>query len=85
MFSLKMILSCGTARPLFSDNISSANGSSLARSVSHAFFTAAPFKSVPHDAAVAEVFGTLSVRVAMTRMRSGVRPSSRAAMSAMLV
>ena len=38
-----------------------------------------------HDAAVAEVFGTLSVRVAITRTRSVVRPSSRAAISAMLL
>ena len=37
---------------------------------------------MPQEAAVAEVFGTLSVRVCMTRTRSGVRPSSRAAISA---
>ena len=47
--------------------------------MSQAFLTAAPFRSVPQEAAVAEVFGTLSVRVGMTRTRSGVRPSSRAA------
>ena len=44
-----------------------------------------PFKSVPHDAAVAEVFGTLSVRVAITRMFSSGMSSSRAAICAMFV
>ena len=77
--------SAGTALPIFFESISTANGKSRARKVSQAFLTAAPFKSVPQEAAVAEVFGTLSVRVAMTRMRSVVRPSSRAAISAMLV
>ena len=33
-----------------------ATGTSRARRISHAFFTAAPFRSVPHEAAVAEVF-----------------------------
>jgi len=42
-------------------------GCSLSRKISQAFFTAAPFRSVPQDAAVAEVFGTLSVLVGITR------------------
>ena len=46
---------------------------------------AAPFKSVPHEAAVAEVLGTLSVLVGMTRTCSGRMPSSRAAIAVMLV
>jgi len=44
-----------------------------------------PFKSVPQDAAVAEVFGTLSVLVGITRTLSGGIPSSLAATMAMLV
>ena len=59
------------APPFFSHNNSAANGSSRARKISQAFFTAAPLRSVPQEAAVAEVFGTLSVRVAITRTRSG--------------
>ncbi len=51
----------------------------VARIVSQAIFTAAPFKSVPQDAAVAEVFGTLSVLVGITRMFSALTPSSFAA------
>ena len=38
-----------------------------------------PFMSEPDEAAVAEVFGTLSVRVAVIFTRSRSRPSSEAA------
>ena len=37
----------------------------------HASSTAAPFRSVPDEAAVADVLGTLSVRVGIRRTRSG--------------
>ena len=60
-------------------------GRSRASNVSHAFCTAAPLRSVPADAAVAEVLGTLAVLVGITRMRSGATPSSRAAMARMFV
>ena len=53
--------------------------------ISQAFFTAAPFRSVPADAAVADVFGTLSVLVGITRICSGLTPSSCAAIAATLV
>ena len=56
-----------------------ATGSRRARSVSHASFTAWPLRSAPLDAAVADVFGTLSVRVFMMRTASAGRPSSRIA------
>ena len=44
-----------------------------------------PLRSVPHDAAVAEVFGTLSVLVGITRTLSSEIPNSFAATIAMLV
>jgi hypothetical protein len=48
-------------------------------SCAQASATAAPFRSVPAEAAVADVFGTLSVRVGIRRMRSRVTPSPSAA------
>jgi len=39
---------------------------SLFLTLSMAFFTAMPFKSLPDDAAVADVFGTLEVFVELT-------------------
>ena len=41
--------------------------------------------SVPADAAVADVFGTLSVLVGITRICPGFTPSSCAAIAATLV
>ena len=43
-----------------------------------AAFTAAPLRSVPLDAAVALVFGTLSVAVRITRMAERGTPNSAA-------
>src|SRR6266480_1749379 len=83
--SEKTNLSTAGARPLLSFNKLAATGINLARRISHAFFTAAPFRSVPQEAAVAEVLGTLSVLVGMTRTFSDLRPSSFAAIAAMLV
>ena len=51
----------------------------------HASATAAPFRSLPDEAAVADVFGTLSVRVGMTRTRSGGTPRASAATWRILV
>ena len=42
----------------------------------HAFLTAAPLRSAPDEAAVAEVLGTLSVLVGIMRMDTAGRPSS---------
>ena len=47
--------------------------------------TAAPFKSVPADAAVADVFGILSVRVGMTRTIPRSKPKLSAAICWILV
>ena len=47
MLSLNTIRSIETGAPFFSESISPANGSSRARNVSHAFFTAAPLRSGP--------------------------------------
>ena len=58
---------------------------SLAKRVSRALMsrtarcTAMPFMSVPDEAAVAEVFGTLSVEVAVMWTRSSPMPNSSAA------
>jgi hypothetical protein len=52
---------------------------SLALSCAQASATAAPFRSVLADAAVAEVLGTLSVRVGMTRTRLSAKPRQSAA------
>ncbi len=45
-----------------------ATGASVARNWAQASTTAAPFRSVPADAAVADVLGTLSVRVGIRRI-----------------
>ena len=50
-----------------------------------AFLTAAPFRSAPDEAAVAEVLGTLSVLVGIMRMLSAGSPSSRMATPSTLV
>ena len=60
-------------------NSSAATGRSRSRKISHAFRTAAPFRSAPLDAAVGEVFGTLSVLVAISRIFAAGNPSSRIA------
>ena len=44
-----------------------------------------PFRSVPDDAAVADVFGTLDVSVAFTRTVSRGTPNSRAAICRIFV
>ena len=51
----------------------------------HASLTAAPFKSAPEEAAVAEVLGTLSVLVGITRKLDAGSPSSRMATPSTLV
>ena len=48
------------------------------RKVAAALRAAKPFRSEPDEAAVAEVLGTLSVRVAVIRTRSGDTPSASA-------
>ncbi len=55
------------------------------RICSHAFLTAAPFRSAPDDAAVADAFGTLSVRVGARRTRESGTPSAVAATCSILV
>ena len=77
--SAKTTADLGTLVPIFVDKSPAATGRSRSRSVTQASRTAAPFRSAPDDAAVAEVFGTLSVVVAITRTRSAGRPSSRIA------
>ena len=62
-----------------------ATGRIRSFNVSIAFRTAAPLRSVPEEAAVAEVLGTLSVAVVITRTRAGSSPSSCAAIVRMLV
>ena len=47
-------------------SIAAATGASRSRSVTQAAATAAPLRSAPAEAAVAEVFGTLSVLVAIS-------------------
>ena len=62
-----------------------ATGSRRAFSWRQASTTAAPLRSVPADAAVAEVLGTLSVRVGMMRTDSNSTPSASAAICWILV
>ena len=52
---------------------------------SQASLTAPPLRSAPALAAVAEVFGTLSVRVGMRRIFSSGSPSAVAATCSILV
>src|ERR1017187_4107563 len=75
----KAIRDWAIALPAFFDNTSAATGRSRSRRVTHAFRTAAPLRSAPEDAAVADVLGTLSVVVGITRTRAAGRPSSRIA------
>ena len=58
---------------------SAATGARRSRSVTQAARTAAPLRSAPLEAAVAEVLGTLSVVVFITRTMPSGRPSSRIA------
>jgi hypothetical protein len=60
-------------------SISAATAASRSRSVTQASRTAAPLRSAPLEAAVAEVLGTLSVCVFIMRTRAGGTPSSRIA------
>ena len=62
-----------------------ASGTSRAFIVSIAFLTAIPFRSLPDEAAVGEVLGTLEVLVAFTFTDSGLMPSSAAAICCILV
>ena len=55
------------------------NSASRARIVSQAALAAIPFMSDPEDAAVALVFGTFAVSVAVIFTRSGVTPNRAAA------
>ena len=64
---------------------SAATCASRERICSQAFFTAAPLRSAPELAAVAEVFGTLSVRVGASRTLLSGRPSDVAATWSILV
>ncbi len=66
-------------------NKEAATGASRASRVSQAALTAWPFKSEPLLAAVAEVLGTLSVLVVITRRRETFTPSERAATPSILV
>mgnify|MGYP001628016324 CR=1 FL=1 len=66
-------------------SIFAATGRSRSISCSQASFTAAPFRSVPLEAAVALVFGTLSVRVGMMRTVSRGTPRVWAAICSILV
>ena len=52
---------------------------------SQASFTAPPLRSAPVEAAVAEVFGTLSVRVGMMRTRLARHAESRIATCSIFV
>ncbi len=52
---------------------------------SQAFFTAPPLRSAPELAAVAEVLGTLSVRVGASRTAESGRPSAVAATCSIFV
>ena len=58
---------------------------SRSRIWSQAFFTAPPLMSAPELAAVAEVLGTLSVRVGASRTKSSGTPSAVAATWIILV
>ena len=62
-----------------------ATSASRPRISSHAMRVAAPFRSAPELAAVAEVLGTLSVRVGAIRMNDNGTPSALAAIWATLV
>ena len=61
------------------------NCASRSRTCNAANSAARPFRSVPAEAAVALALGTLSVSLALTLTRVGVRPKTPATMSATLV
>ncbi len=63
---------CSSAAPTM-------NAAMRPRIVSQAASTAIPFRSVPDDAAVADVFGTLPVSVAVIRTASTFSPKAPAA------
>jgi hypothetical protein len=56
-----------------------ATSAKRVRICSQAFFTAPPLRSAPELAAVADVFGTLSVRVGASRTSDSGTPSAVAA------
>ena len=62
-----------------------ATGAIRSMICSHAFFTAPPLRSVPELAAVAEVLGTLSVRVGANRTLSSGIPNAVAATCSIFV
>ena len=62
-----------------------ATSASRSRIWSQAFLIAPPLRSAPEDAAVAEVFGTLSVRVGASRTADNGTPSAVAATWIILV
>ena len=66
-------------------SLPAATTASRSRIWSQAFLIAPPLRSAPELAAVAEVFGTLSVRVGASRTSSAARPSAVAATWIILV
>ena len=66
-------------------SIRAATSASRSRIWSQAFLIAPPFRSAPELAAVAEVFGTLSVRVGASRTYDSGTPSAVAATWIILV
>src|ERR1017187_830340 len=75
----KAIRDWAIALPAFFDNTSAATGRSRSRRVTHAFRTAAPLRSAPAAAGVADVCGTLAVVVDIAQRRPAGGPSSRRA------
>ena len=69
---------CTPSRP-------AATSASRARICSQAFFTAPPLRSAPELAAVADVLGTLSVRVGASRTAESGTPSAVAATCSIFV
>ena len=67
--SLNSTSSGATSAPFLFESTSAATGTRRSRRVMQALRTAAPFRSAPEDAAVADVFGTLSVTVCIIRIR----------------
>ena len=66
-------------------SLPAATTASRSRIWSHAFLIAPPLMSAPELAAVAEVLGTLSVRVGASRTKSSGTPSAVAATWIILV
>jgi hypothetical protein len=67
------------------DGFFARNGARRSFSVRQAARAASPFRSVPLEAAVGEVFGTLPVEVGMRRTLPSGTPSSLATICATLV